>query len=87
MTIRLDGGVLSVKTDSGEYCASLELAATSQAICGFNPIYMLDGLRQFKAKKVQSVTVRLDSPVSPIILTDGGDDIALILPVNLKKVA
>lgn len=85
--IRYDGGVLSVKTNGGEYRSSLELESVSQAVCGFNAVYMLNGLNQFKAKKVKSVTMRLDRPVAPIVLTDDGGDIAMVLPVRLKKSA
>lgn len=85
--ICFDSGVLSVKTNGGEYRSSLELESASQAVCGFNAVYMLNGLSQFKAKKVKSVTMRLDRPVAPIVLTDGDGDIAMVLPVRLKKSA
>ncbi|CAN4028495.1 Transposon-encoded protein TnpW, partial [Dysosmobacter welbionis] len=49
---------------------------------GFNPKYLLEGLEQFKAKKVHTVTMKMGHPHSPIILTDNKDDLAMVLPVR-----
>ena len=48
---------------------------------------LLEGLEQFKAKKVHTVTMKMGHPHSPMILTDGKDDLAMVLPVRLKEVA
>lgn len=83
--VRYDGGVLSVKTYGGEYRANLNLATSSQIVCGLNAAYMLDALSQFKAKGAKMVTLRLDSYYAPVVLTDGDGDIALIVATRLKE--
>ena len=54
---------------------------------GTYPKYLLERLEQFKAKKVHTVTMKMGHPHSPMILTDGKDDLAMVLPVRLKEVA
>ena len=44
---------------------------------------MMDSLKQFQAKKLATVTMRMSSAVSPIIMSDG-EDLALVLPMRLK---
>ena len=34
-----------------------------------------------------TVTMKMGHPHSPMILTDGKDDLAMVLPVRLKEVA
>lgn len=84
--VRFDNGMLSVATVTGEYRSRLELSDPSPTVIGFQGRYMLDGLKQFQAKKLETVTMQMSSPYAPIVLTDQ-DDIALILPVRLKNAA
>lgn len=85
--IRFDGGVLSVKTVNGEYRSKLKLTDAPKTVYGFNGSYMLDGLKQFQAKKLQVVAMQTGSnPYAPIVLTDQ-DDLAMVLPMRLKEAA
>ena len=83
--IRFDGGTLSLETPGGTYLSKVGLPPVEAR--GFNPKYLLEGLEQFKAKKVHTVTMKMGHPHSPMILTDGKDDLAMVLPVRLKEVA
>lgn len=85
--IRFQNGTLSIQNTDGEYRAKLELNTVPQTICGFKAQYMLDGLKQFKAKNAKRITMRMTSPLQPIFLTDELDDTALVLPVRLKNAA
>ena len=83
--IRFDGGTLSLETPGGTYLSKVGLPPVEAR--GLNPKYLLEGLEQFKAKKVHTVTMKMGHPHSPMILTDGKDDLAMVLPVRLKEVA
>lgn len=83
--IRFDGQTLALETEEGAYSSEVGLPAIP--IRGFNAKYLLDGLGQFKAKKVDTVTMKIGGPVSPILLTDDGKDLAMVLPVRLKNAA
>ncbi|MCI8538261.1 MAG: hypothetical protein HFF18_06305 [Oscillospiraceae bacterium] len=87
MAVRFGGGVLSVSTGSGEYRSALTLSEIPETVCGFKGRYMLEGLKQFQAKKRSTITMGLSSPGLPIVLTDGDGDLALICPYRLKKPA
>ena len=45
----------------------------------YNPNYMVEGLKQYSDK----VELRMTSSVSPIIITNNGNDLELVLPVRL----
>lgn len=81
--IKFSGGTLSTFTPNGEHQSAISLSAPATVIYGFDVRYMLDGLNQFK--DAETVTIRTSSPKSPIILTNGGADLALVLPVKLAK--
>ena len=81
--VRFQDGVLSVETAKGSYSSKLKLAEIPATVCGFNGGYMMDALKQFQAKKLATVTMRMSSAVSPIIMSDG-EDLALVLPMRLK---
>lgn len=83
--IRFDGRTLALETPEGSYSSCVGLPAIS--VRGFNAKYLLDGLGQFKAKKVDTVTMKVSHPHAPLLLTDGGDDLAMVLPVRLKDAA
>ena len=83
--IRFDGGTLSLETSGGTYLSKVGLPPVEAR--GFNPRYLLEGLEQFKAKRVHTVTMKMGHPHSPMILTDGKDDLAMVLPVRLKEAA
>lgn len=78
---------MSLSTPVGQCSVALELQQPLKTVCGFNARYMLDGLKQFKAKKAHSITMGLSSPIAPILLTDGEGDLAMILPVRLNTAA
>lgn len=80
--VRFDGKTLVLETSDGTY--STQVGLPSIPVRGFNLRYLLEGLSQFKAKKADTVTMKVGSPVSPLILTDGEDELAMILPVRLK---
>lgn len=85
--VRFDNGMLSVKTAVGDFSSKLDMPDAPKLVYGFNGGYMLDGLKQFQAKKLHRVTMQTgSSPFAPIILTDQ-DDLAMILPMRLKKAA
>lgn len=82
--IRFGNGMLSMSNVNGDYSARLSLDEVPQTVIGFRGHYMLDGLKQFQAKKLSAVAMRMTSPLSPIVLTDG-EDLAMILPHRLKS--
>ncbi len=84
--IRFDGGVLSMKNVNGEYSVRLDLERAPQTAIGFKGRYMLDGLKQFQAKKRGTVTMQMTAPMSPIVLTDE-TDLAMVMPLRLKDAA
>lgn len=81
--IRFQYGVLSVETAKGSYSSKPKLATVPATVCGFNGKFMMDGLKQFLAKKLDTVAMRMSSAVSPIIMSDG-EDLAMVLPMRLK---
>lgn len=81
--IRFSDGVLTVSTSNGEHQTAIGLSAPAGMEYGFDWRYMLDALGQFKG--AETVTVKVSAPLSPIALTDGGADVALVMPVNLAR--
>ena len=84
--IRFNGGVLLLHTKSGDYRSRLDMEDAPRQEIGFRASYMLDGLQQFQAKKLDTVSMQMNTPVSPIILTDQVDT-ALVLPFYLNRAA
>lgn len=84
--VRFNGGVLLLHTKSGDYRSRLDMEDAPQQEIGFRARYMLDGLQQFQAKKLDTVSMQMSTPVSPIILTDQVDT-ALVLPFRLNRAA
>ena len=82
--IRFDSGVLSMSNVNGDYSARLVLNEIPRTVIGFRGCYMLDGLKQFHAKKLGSVAMRMTSAMSPIVLTDA-EDLAMVLPHRLES--
>lgn len=82
--IRFDNGTLSMSNVNGDYSARLTLDEVPRTVIGFRGYYMLDGLKQFHAKKLSAVAMRMTSPTSPIVLTDG-EDLAMVLPHRLRS--
>ncbi len=83
--VRLAGSSMSLSTPVGECSVTLDLKEPLKTICGVNIWYMLEGLKQFKAKKAHTVTMGLSGPVSPIILRDEDGDLAMVLPMRLGE--
>lgn len=83
--IRFDGQTLALTTSEGCYTSRIGLPPIP--VRGFNAKYLLEGLGQFKAKKADTVTMKVSHPHAPIILTDGGEDLAMVLPVRLREAA
>lgn len=83
--VRLAGSSMSLSTPAGECSVVMDLKQPLNTTCGFNVRYMLEGFKQFKAKKTHTVTMELSSPVSPIILRDEEGDLALVLPMRLGE--
>lgn len=84
--IRFQYGVLSVRTAKGSASSKPKLTEVPATVCGFNGGYMLDGLKQFQAKKLTTVSMQMTSSVAPIVMSDG-EDLAMILPMRLKAAA
>lgn len=84
--ICFDSGYLSLKNVRGKYISKLKMDDVPQTVIGFKVHYMLDGLKQFQSKKLNSVSMQMSTPSAPIVLKDQ-DDFALILPFRLKKAA
>lgn len=80
--IRFDGPTMELETSDGVYSVKMGLPPVPER--GFNPKYLLEGLGQFKAKKADTVTMKVSHPLSPVVFTDGEDDLAMVLPVRLK---
>lgn len=83
--VTFSGGGLSVSTPSGDYWTSVPISGDAHIVYGVNGHYLLDGLRQFK--HADTVRIQVKSPISPIVLTDGTGDLALVLPSRLKNAA
>lgn len=83
--VRFDGTTLILKTDDGVYSSRIGLPAVP--VRGFNPRYLLEGLGQFKDKKIHTITMKMSHPHAPMVLTDGEGDLAMVLPVRLKDAA
>lgn len=83
LPIKFSDGVLTVSTPNGEHQTAIGLSAPAGMEYGFDWRYMLDALGQFKG--VETVTVKVSAPLSPIVLTDGGADLALVMPVKLAR--
>jgi len=87
-SVRFSRGNLSVRSPAdAEYYGAISLIGSPDTVINFNAKYMLEGLAQFRAKKVDTVTMQMTSPLSPIILTDHADDLAMVLPVQPKDAA
>lgn len=84
--IRFENGVLLMSNVNGDYSARLELDKIPRTVIGFNGSYMLDGLKQFQAKKLKTLTMQMTSPMSPIVLKDD-TDLAMVLPCRLRNTA
>lgn len=83
--IRFEDGVLSAATVKGRFRSSLVGFGQSDAVFAFDCSYMLDALSQFKND--DEILLRISNQVSPIVLTNGKGDLALVLPLKLRDVA
>lgn len=83
--VRFSGGRLSMLTAHGEgYATEIQTDRRCGAVFGFDLRYMADALRQFKTE--EWVTVKVISPVAPIVITaEGRGDLAMVLPVRIKE--
>jgi DNA polymerase-3 subunit beta len=71
---------LSFKNNTGNYESNISVKGEFNFDIGFDMDYMIDGLSQFKS---DSVNIRVVSPVAPMVLCDGGDNLALVLPMRI----
>lgn len=81
--IKFEDGTLTASVPNGTHKSSIQLSAPASIVYGFDGQMMLDALGQFKG--VETVAVKVNAPLSPIVLTDGGADLALVMPVNLAR--
>ena len=79
--LRFDGKALVLETPEGVYSSEIDLPPV--CVRGFNPRYLLEGLGQFKCKKAKSIIMKMGLPHAPLVMTDGENDLAMILPVRL----
>ena len=83
--VRFCGGRLLTRANECRCQTSIRLEGSSKIEIGFNLNLMADALRQFKG--VPRVRMKLDTPISPILLeAEGRNDCALVLPVHPKYV-
>ena len=83
--VRLDRGILSRDKGGDGVSAILPLDPPSDMVIGLDARFLLDALGQFHAQKTASVTMRMDTGLSPVVLTDGSGDLALLLPCRLRE--
>lgn len=65
-------------SSTGRYSTSINADIKTGCIIGFNCEYMLDALTQFK----DVVNIAIKNSTSPMHLSDGGSNIAIVLPVR-----
>jgi len=80
--VKFEDGVLTLNNIDGEYKAKIDIKGKTNTVYGYNLNYMLDVLSQFK--HIDNITIKTNSSVQPIVLTDNKDNLALICPVRLK---
>lgn len=84
--VEFHAGVLKMGTKRGSYSAVLPIQGNPQIHFAANPVHLLEALSQFKGAKTVELRAN-DSSVSPLVITDGGDSYALILPRRLNAAA
>jgi DNA polymerase-3 subunit beta len=80
--VKFDNGTLSLHNSNGEFKAHVDIKGNAKSVYGYNLHYMMDVLSQFK--HIDNITIKTNSSVQPIVLTDNKDNLALICPVRLK---
>lgn len=81
--VRLADGKLFLPTAAGKYRSAIEIDGAHTIPFAFDLYNMMDTLNQFKEEA--TVTVKVISPVAPIILeAENRPDLALICPVRLN---
>lgn len=84
--VRFSGGRLSMMVHGEGYATKIQTDGRCGTVFGFDLRYMVDALRQFKTETW--VTVKVNSPVAPIVITaEGRGDFAMVLPVRIKEAA
>ena len=81
--IKFENGRLNIETTRGYFSTKVNICGNSSIVYGFNCDYMLDALKQLKRSQI--ITIKLFGDVTPIVLTDGKDDYAIVLPVRLRE--
>jgi len=81
--VRFENGNLRVLTKRGNFSTKIKVSGNAEMVYGFECRYMLDALNHLKGAK--SITFRVYSPLSPIIMNDSGSDadLALVLPARI----
>lgn len=83
---RFSQGKISLLSEDIQCYTSISVEGTSQIEFGFDLIYMLDAMQQFKQE--ESVRLKVKSPLEPIVIeADGRSDFAMVLPIRLKESA
>jgi DNA polymerase III sliding clamp (beta) subunit (PCNA family) len=81
--VKFSNGKLSVQTSESNVESNFPIDKPSEIEIGFNLTYMEQALTQFKGEK--KLKLGLNNSVSPMIITNGKQDSALVLPVRLNK--
>lgn len=81
-----DQGRLLVDQKHNKYAASVDvLGGKSEVVFAFNLRYMREAVEQFK--DTEEVQISTSSAISPIILSAGGAETAMVLPVRMTDSA
>lgn len=83
--VRFEAGGLSASFGGTEVRARVEIDGTAHIDYGFDRRHMLDALTQFKG--AEQIQVQVLGPSAPIVLTDGADNLALVMPSRLWEAA
>lgn len=84
-TVAFDNGVLSLRDNGGNYSVAVTMEGTHEIGYNFRLSYMREALKQFDGEP--RVWIKTSSAVSPIIITAGGADTAMVLPVRRMEAA
>lgn len=84
--IYFSNGRLSMAAASGNYSTQVQIDGESSIGFGFELSYMIDALRQFRGEPF--VKMKVTSSAAPVVLeAEGRGDFAMVLPVQMRRVA
>jgi DNA polymerase-3 subunit beta len=81
--VKFENGRLTLLTGRGSFSGKVRVEGRADIVYAFDCDYMLDALNHLKGTK--TITIKIYGHQSPIILTGGQTDIALVLPVRIAE--